>query len=128
VSIAQDFHQWINAQSWVPGVVNFNVSYPSGEDPWYVMNVTEQEHETLTFCQSDGGSSTVEITGYGSQRYDVFSELETLRENIQNNLRGVIGSSSVWRCLTTGTVSTGTVENQINEYSFEVEISWERRS
>ena len=126
MSIAEDFHQWVNSQPWIPGTIHFNVSYPKTADPWYVMAVTETERDTLTFCQVDGGLTTIEITGFGSGRYPVFQELETLRENIQNNLRGQIGTSSIWRTLTLGTVSIGAIDNQINEYSFEIEISWER--
>ena len=126
MSVAEDFHQWVNSQLWVPGVIHFNVSYPKTADPWYVMNVIENERDTLTLCQVEGGITTIEITGYGSGRYPVFQELENLREKIQENFRGMIGSSSIWRTLTLGTISLGTIENQINEYSFEMEVSWER--
>ena len=51
--------------------------------------------------------------------------METLRELIELNLKGALNNYNVFNVMTTGTISTGTVENQMNEYTCEIVISWD---
>jgi len=124
MSVAQEFHEWINAQSWVPGVINFNIARPDNADPWYVMTVSDAVNESVTLC-SKGGEVTVEIRAFGSERYNAYEELEALRKEIEDNLRYALPSYNVWKVITSGTVALGAVEESIIEYSCDIVISWE---
>lgn len=123
-SLAQEIHTWINAQAWVPGVVNFNVVRPDAADPWYLMAVTASENEIKTLCESEGGVLTLTFSGFGSQRYDTYTVTDQLRSDIQKNLRGAITGFDVWMVLSDGAVSSQTIDNQINEYTFDITVSW----
>ena len=124
MSIAKEFHTWVNAQPWVPAVINFNVARPQSVDPWYVMEVSDAVNESVTLCSS-GGEMTIEIRVFGSERYNAYEALEALREEIEDNLRYALPSYNVWKVLTAGTVALGTVEESIIEYSCDIIISWE---
>ncbi|RLD22219.1 MAG: hypothetical protein DRI69_01905 [Bacteroidetes bacterium] len=124
MSIAKEFHTWVNEQPWVPGVVNFNIARPQSADPWYVMQVSDAVNESVTLC-SKGGEMTLELRAFGSERYNTYEELEALREEIEDNLRYALPNYKVWKVMTTGTVALGTVEESIIEYSCDIVISWE---
>ncbi|RLD18379.1 MAG: hypothetical protein DRI69_10380 [Bacteroidetes bacterium] len=124
MSIAREFHAWVNDQSWVPGVVNFNIARPDNADPWYVMTVTEASNVSVTLC-SKGGEITLELRAFGSERYNTYEELEALREEIEDNLRYALPNYKVWKVMTSGTVALGAVEESIIEYSCDIVISWE---
>jgi len=126
MSIGSEFHEWLNDQPWTPDVINWNIARPITEDPWYVMDITDATDESLTMCASSGGVLSVEIRGFGSERYGTYEIMEALRGEIKNNLRRALPTFEVWKVQTTGTVSLGADESQINEYSFEVLISWEQ--
>ena len=123
MSLPKEFNDWINdALPQYP--INFNTSRPDDVDPWFVMSVTSAETFNVTFCNT-GGITEILITGFGSERYDTFETMETLRELIELNLKGALNNYNVFNVMTTGTISTGTVENQMNEYTCEIVISWD---
>ena len=124
MSLAKEFHTWVNAQPWVPAVINFNISRPQTEDPWYVMQVSDATNASVTLC-SNGGEMTIALQAFGSERYNTYDELEALREEIEDNLRYALPSYNVWKVITSGTVALGTVEESIIEYSCDIVISWE---
>ena len=114
----------VNAQPWVPAVINFNVARPQSVDPWYVMEVSDAVNESVTLCSS-GGEMTIEIRVFGSERYNTYEALEALREEIEDNIRYALPSYNVWKVMTSGTVALGTVEESMIEYSCDIIISWE---
>ena len=122
MSIASALHEWLNAN--LSETIEFNVVRPEAVDPWYAMVIAEAREEKQLLCDNDGGVLIVDINGYGSQRYNTFEAMEQMRSYIAENLRGNLPGFTVWNVITAGTVSLGTIENQMNEYSFSIEISW----
>lgn len=122
MSIVSALHEWLNTELSV--TINFNVVRPDDEDPWYSMIVSESTDEKQLLCDSEGGVLTVDINGYGSQRYNTYEEMEQMRRFVAENLRGNLPGFTVWNVTTAGTVSLGTIDNQINEYSFTIIVSW----
>ena len=123
-SLAQDIHTWVNIQSWVPGVINFNTVRPDSADPWYLMAVTASENERMTLCESEGGVLTLTFSGFSSQRYATYDVMDQLRNDIQENLRGALTGYDVWMILSDGAVSSQSIDNQIMEYTFDINASW----
>ena len=122
MSLAATLHEWLNAE--LTPLINFNVVRPDAADPWYSMTISDATDEKQLMCDSVGGVLTVDILGYGSERYGTFEEMEQIRAFIAENLRGNLPGFTVWKVATTGTIGLGAIENQINEYSFTIEISW----
>lgn len=122
MNLASAVHAWLNAE--LTPLINFNVARPESADPWYVMIVSDSTNEKQLLCDNNGGVLTLDINGYGSERYNTYDEIEQMRVFVENNMRGKIPGFSVWNVTTTGTVSLGTIDTQMNEYSFSVEISW----
>jgi len=118
------FHAWVNDSLFIPYKIDWNVAKPAETDPWFVMEVNEESHDSLLFCDTEAGDSVITITGYGSRRYNTYEILEELRQSIARETRGNLPVYDAWKIITTGTISLGTVENQINSYSFEITISW----
>ena len=123
-SLAQDIHTWVNIQSWVPGVINFNTVRPDSADTWYLMAVTASENERMTLCEVEGGVLTLTFSGYSSQRYATYDVMDQLRNDIQENLRGALTGYDVWMILSDGAVSSQSIDNQIMEYTFDINASW----
>lgn len=122
MSLASALHEWLNSE--LTPLINFNVARPDAADPWYMMNVIDSTDEKQLLCDSDGGVMTIEISGYGSERYETYEEMEQIRLFIANNLRGNLPGFNVWNVTTAGTIGLGVIDNQINEYSFTIVISW----
>lgn len=124
MSLGKDIYTWVNTQTWIPARINFNVARPADADPWFVMSITSAENTSGLLCNKYGGEMVITVEGYGSERYLTYEVMETLRVNIQDNLRGAISAYDVWRVLSSGAVSSGEIENQMNSYTFDIMVSW----
>ena len=125
--MASEFHKWINAQSFIPGIINFNVARPDEVEPWFTMIVVSEEVEDGVFCYPSG-VSTVELYAYGSERYGVYELLDQLKDDIKANGRLEMGVYNVWNLILTGVISDGEVDEDTQSYMLSVELHWERRS
>ena len=124
-SIANEVFDWVNAQPWVPGQINFNVVRDDATLPWYGMTVAEADTVLMFLCNKEGGSATIEFVTYADERYGGYTIAETLRENIEKNIRGLLTTITVWNVGSTGTLSGDTPQGQIMSYTFEVTLAWE---
>lgn len=121
-SLASEIQTWMNAN--LPVHIDFNVTRPKKTDPWYTMVITAAENEKHTLCDTDGGEMVIQVQGYGSQRYDVYDDMEAIRQDIENNMRNSVANYSVWNVQTSGTISAGTIDNQMNGYAFDIAVTW----
>lgn len=121
-SLASEIQTWMNDN--LPVHIDWNVAQPSAVDPWYLMVITGTDNEKPFLCDSDGGELTLSVEGYGSQRYDTYEQMETIRQQIDAFMRNNVANYKVWNVQTSGTESTGTIENQMNSYTFEIVVSW----
>ena len=121
-SLASEIQVWMNDN--LPVHIDFNVTRPKKADPWYTMVITAAENEKHVMCDTDGGEMTLQVQGYGSQRYNVYDQMEELRQQIESFMRNNVANYEVWNVQTSGTVSTGAIENQVNSYAFDIAVTW----
>lgn len=125
MSLAREFHTWLNAQSFIPGQVNFNVASEYTSEPYYVMVPVSDPMERTSLCKTDTGQALWRFDGFGIQRYDLYDIMDKLRKDIMAQARRVMGAYSVWFVESTGVTGYGTEDRRIYRYTFTLTLHWE---
>jgi hypothetical protein len=123
-SFIQELHTWVNAQTWVPGVIQFNVSPLKPPYPYFTMVPVGDPGVPRNLCATDEGQTVVQFNGYSTDRYSLYEQMDELRKDIllaRNN----ISNYSLWDIRTTGLAAFGTEDELIYRYLFELTAFWE---
>lgn len=123
-SFGQALHEWVNAQSWAPGVIQFDVQPLKPPYPYYTMVPIGDDGARLDMCASDEGQTIIQFNGYGTDRYELYEAMDALRANLWQ-ARNDIPDFRLWNVTVTGVTGYGTEEIRVYRYSLEMTNIWE---
>ena len=123
MSFIGELYEWVNAQSFIPGPIAFDVHPENPGDGYYVMSPVSDEGTTGEFCAVDSGRTVIEFSGYGSDKVSLFEAMDKLRKDLVS-VRNKLTTHSLWYLRMTGVIGYQTEDVRIYRYSFTMETVW----
>lgn len=124
-NFTQDLQEFINAQVWAPGFIEFDAAPDFSGDENYIMIPVDDPGERSFMCSLDSGQAVIEFNGYARDRYTLYSKMVDLRVAIRYQVRGKLPNYDLWFVRCTGVSGFGTEEQNVYRYTFEMTTRWE---
>jgi hypothetical protein len=122
-SLFSELYTWVNAQTWIPGPIAFDVFPEDPGDPYYTMSPVSDEGNTGEFCFKDSGRTVIEFNGYGSDKVSLYDAMDKLRTDLIG-ARNKLTEHSLWYLRMTGVVGFQTEDVRMYRYAFTMETVW----
>lgn len=123
MSFFKEFYTYVNAQSWAPANIAFDVKPKTKDDPYYTMFVVSDPGITADMCANDSGQSIVQFDGYGTDKYSLNDIMDKLRKDVLM-VRNALPTYSLWQIKTTGVVGFATEDAGVYRFTFEAQCLW----
>lgn len=123
-SFVEELFTWVNAQTWKPGDIQFDVQPLKPPYPFFTMVPIGDAGVFNGMCATDAGQTVVQFNGYGTDRYTLYGQMDTFRKNLWSVLNSIPGFH-LWDVRITGITGYGTEDELVYRYSLEITNIWE---
>lgn len=123
MSFISELYTFINGQSWIPQIIQFDVNQLPDTTPYYNMVPLASEETSGVFCATQNGVDTIEFSGYGTDRKILFDTMDGLSKSIMS-VRNNIPNYELWNLRVSRPIGYGTEDIRIYRYSFTLVTEW----